>query len=151
MKDGIEIRRMEAGDIGAVAAIEADSFSIPWTPNGFKTALDRRDTIFFVAERKGEILGYVGFYISIDEADITNIAVAKTERRQGIGRSLMENVKSVCEKKGVRMIGLEVRAGNEPAKELYSGMGFKEVGVRKDFYRCPTEDACVMIWFKEDE
>ena len=98
-----------------------------------------------MAEREGRILGYAGFYISIDEADITNIAVESHSRRQGIGRALMEKVIDTCENKGVRMIGLEVRAGNEPAKRMYSDLGFKEVGVRKGFYEHPTEDACVMI------
>ena len=146
---GVEIRRMESTDAEAVAAIEASVFSVPWTLNGFKSALERRDTIFYVAVEGGRILGYAGFYISIDEADITNIAVEVEARRRGIGRSLMERVIDTCENKGVQMIGLEVRAGNEAAKRMYANLGFKEVGVRKGFYEHPTEDACVMIRYTE--
>ena len=144
------IRRMEPEDIEAVAAIEAATFSVPWTVNGFKSALERRDTIFYVAEKDGMIVGYAGFYISVDEADITNVAVEESTRGQGIGQALMEKVIETCDNKGVLMIGLEVRAGNEPAKKLYSGLGFKEVGRRKNFYEQPTEDACVMIRSGED-
>ena len=145
MMGDMKIRRMVPEDAEAVARIEADSFSMPWTVNGFLTALERRDTIFYVAEKMGEILGYVGFYISIDEADITNIAVEKDFRRQGIGRLLMETVIDTCTRKDVQMLGLEVRAGNEPAKALYTELGFRAVGIRKGFYERPVEDACVMI------
>ncbi len=149
--EAVNIRRMVAGDAEEVAAIEAATFSVPWTVSGFKTALERRDTIFFVAEREKRIIGYAGFYISMDEADITNVAVAAGERKKGIGEMLMQAVIDTCKSKDVHMIGLEVRAGNEPAKQLYRKLGFKEVGLRKGFYEKPAEDACVMIRSGEDD
>ena len=151
MESRIEIRRMSEGDIPDVAAIEASSFSLPWSENGFKTALGRRDTVFYVATVDEKIVGYAGFYICLDEADITNIAVAPDYKRKGIGGRLMDSVISACSSKGVLMIALEVRAGNEPAKALYRKCGFQEVGLRKGFYSSPTEDACVMTKYLETE
>ncbi|MBR4808587.1 MAG: ribosomal protein S18-alanine N-acetyltransferase [Lachnospiraceae bacterium] len=151
MDSRIEIRRMSEGDIPDVAAIEASSFSLPWSENGFRTALGRRDTVFYVATVEGRIAGYAGFYICLDEADITNIAVTSDHRRKGIGARLMDEVISACSLKGVLMIALEVRAGNEPAKALYRKCGFQEVGLRKGFYSSPTEDACVMTRYLETE
>lgn len=145
------IRRMEPEDIEPVAAIEAATFSEPWSVNGFKSALERRDTIFYVAYDEDKILGYVGFYYGIDEADITNVAVAEGARGQGIGEMLIANVLMTCSMKGIGMIGLEVRAGNAPAIALYHKLGFEQVGIRKDFYSKPTEDALVMTKYFETE
>ena len=151
MESRIEIRRMCETDIPAVAAIEAGTFSLPWSENGFRTALGRRDTVFFVATVDERIVGYAGFYTCLDQADITNVAVSSEYKRRGIGTRLMDAVITACLSKGVLMIALEVRAGNESAKALYRKCGFEEVGLRKGFYSSPTEDACVMTRYLETE
>lgn len=142
----VDIRRMQAGDVPEVAAIEKDNFSEPWSDNGFLTALEREDTVFLVAEDcTGHITGYCGFYYSYTDGEITNVAVDKNHRRQGIGRRLLEEVDIICREKGLESLTLEVRFNNEAAVELYKSMGYKEVGIRKNFYVRPTEDARVMI------
>lgn len=140
------IRRMQAGDIPAVAAIEKDNFSEPWSDNGFFTALEREDTVFLVAEDSvGRIAGYCGFYYSYTDGEITNVVVDKEYRRQGIGRRLLEEIDIICKDKGLESLTLEVRFNNEAAVELYKKMGYEEAGIRKNFYVRPTEDARVMI------
>lgn len=142
----VKIRRMLVSDIEQVAAIEADNFSEPWSAQGFETALDREDTIFLVAaDERDSIMGYLGFYYSYADGEITNVAVDKEYRRQGIGRRLLEEVDIICQDKGIESLTLEVRFNNKAAIELYKGMGYEEAGIRKNFYVRPTEDARVMI------
>ena len=101
-----------------VMPIEEANFSIPWTETGFFTFLIRDDALFLVAEEDGEILGYLGILISFDESEITNVCVAEKARRRGIGRALMEELFRRMQERKVRVIHLDVRIGNTPARNL---------------------------------
>ena len=146
-----DVRLMTPEDIPQVAVLERATFSEPWTESGFKSALDRRDTIFYVACVEDKIIGYAGFYYCLDEANITNVAVNKEYRGQGIGEMLVSSILLECTRRNLATIGLEVRAGNEAAIGLYTKLGFEKVGVRKNFYRLPHEDAFVMTKYIETE
>ena len=77
------IRPMEPEDIEAVAAIESQSFSMPWSQNGFMEALKMEHNIILVADEDGEILGYECTYVSFEEGELTNIAVKKNSGEAG--------------------------------------------------------------------
>ena len=124
--------------------IEEANFSIPWTETGFFTFLIRDDALFLVAEEDGEILGYLGILISFDESEITNVCVAEKARRRGIGRALMEELFRRMQERKVRVIHLDVRIGNTPARNLYESLGFVQDGMRKGYYDLPKEDAVLM-------
>ncbi|MCR4842945.1 MAG: ribosomal protein S18-alanine N-acetyltransferase [Eubacterium sp.] len=138
------IRTMEPGDIPAVSSIERECFSRPWQPSDFEDAVVNPDTLFVVSELDGEVAGYVGAYISLDECEITNVAVGKAYRRRGVGRELIDGFSRRLVQRGVCRIHLEVRCSNEGAIALYEGAGFERVGVRPGFYRDPKEDAILM-------
>ena len=138
------IRTMQKGDVAAVAALEAQIFSMPWSAAGFADTLPREDVIFLVAYEQDELLGYVGIYCTLDEGEITNVAVAPAARRRGIARALLTELKQQLACRNVARIVLEVRVSNEPAIRLYEQMGFSVLGVRKNFYEKPTEDAYIM-------
>ncbi len=166
----IQIRIMRNEDIPSVAALEQAVFSEPWTEDGFAAALAQEGNCFVVAvagipaadadfpeENKSEapgrepaecshekVIGYCGLYTAADEGEITNVAVAETYRRGGAGSALVGAVKKTAQQWGICRIFLEVRASNTAAQSLYKKEGFKTVGVRKDFYRKPAEDALVM-------
>lgn len=139
------IRTMQKGDVAAVAALEAQIFSMPWSAAGFADTLLREDVIFLVAYEQDELLGYVGIYCTLDEGEITNVAVAPAARRRGIARALLTELKRQLTCRNVAQIVLEVRVSNEPAIRLYEQMGFSVLGVRKNFYEKPTEDAYIMV------
>ena len=139
------IRTMQKGDVAAVAALEAQIFSMPWSAAGFADTLLRKDVIFLVAYEQDELLGYVGIYCTLDEGEITNVAVAPAARRRGIARALLTELKRQLACRNVAQIVLEVRVSNEPAIRLYEQMGFSMLGVRKNFYEKPTEDAYIMV------
>lgn len=139
------IREMTATDIGEVAALEAEIFSVPWSLQGFADTLAREDILFLVAYEGEKLLGYVGVYCAADEGEITNVAVAQPARRCGVGRALIEALIRMLADRSVFRIVLEVRTSNEPAIRLYEQEGFVVVGTRNNFYEKPAEDAYVMV------
>ena len=139
------IREMTAADIEAVAQLEAGIFSMPWSAQGFSDTLYREDVLFLVACENERLLGYVGVYCTADEGEITNVAVAQSARRCGVGRALLQQLIEKLAQRGIFRIVLEVRVSNEPAVCLYRQEGFAVVGTRKNFYEKPTEDAYVMV------
>lgn len=138
------VREMQVEDLEQVMEIEQDLFSVPWTKEGFFTFLTRDHAMFLVVEEKGEILGYCGLLIVLDEGDITNVAVKRNRQNEGIGKFLMESLIRLATDLGVTTIHLEVRAGNEKAIRLYERVGFTRDGIRKKYYTDPTEDAVLM-------
>ena len=137
------VRRMTIEDIQAVAEIEKKCFSLPWSEKSFEDSISREDTIFLVCE-EGSITGYIGMYISFDEASITNVAVSPEFRKKGYGEQLVAEAKLAAKESNAESIFLEVRVSNEPAISLYKKMGFEELGIRKKFYEHPVEDAIIM-------
>ena len=137
------VRKMRPEDVAAVAEIEKECFSQPWSEKSFDESISRADTIFLVCEDE-IITGYIGMYVSFDEASITNVAVSQKFRKQGMGELLVSNAKLAAKDVNAEMIFLEVRVSNVPAISLYEKMGFEKLGVRKNFYDTPKEDAYIM-------
>lgn len=153
------VRKMTSEDVASVVAIEAQCFSLPWSEKSFQDSIVREDTIFLVCEmsatdyneesRQGAdglpcIAGYIGMYLSFDEASITNVAVSPEFRRKGCGEQLVAAAKQAAKEANAETIFLEVRVSNEPAISLYKGNGFENLGIRKKFYEHPVEDAYIM-------
>lgn len=137
------IRRMTFEDVKSVAQIEAECFSMPWSENGFEDSLAREDTVFLVCVDEG-VVGYIGMYLSFEEGEITNVAVTPSYRQRGCGNLLIEAVKKEAKARNAECVILEVRVSNEPAISLYKKNGFEEIGIRKNFYEHPKEDAIIM-------
>ena len=145
MGDGqLLIRPMEERDIAQAARIEAESFSTPWSAEAFRKSLALDYTIFLTAEWEGRVAGYCGCYVSLEEAEITNVAVKEELRGRGIARALLLELLRQGEARSAKAFLLEVRAGNASAIRLYEGLGFEREGLRRNFYEQPREDALVM-------
>ncbi|MFO7660590.1 MAG: ribosomal protein S18-alanine N-acetyltransferase [Candidatus Cloacimonadaceae bacterium] len=132
---------MREDDLDAVYKIETETFSNPWLREFFEIGLQHDS---FVAEKDNEIAGYICALQVLDECTITNIAVRTQNRRQGIAVYMIKNVEEMMDKRDVRYYYLEVRASNVAAQALYHKLGYGKVGIRKDYYHHPTEDAIVM-------
>lgn len=139
----MRIRQMTEEDIPAVAQIEKECFSQPWSEQGFLDGM--KDAIFFVAEDP-QIVGYIGMYRMPPEGEITNVAVTQKMRGKGYGRELLLTMQRWAAEHEIDRIILEVRSKNEPAIQLYRTYGFEKIGVRKNFYQFPREDADIMEW-----
>lgn len=138
------IRQMQGQDVDAVAMLEQEIFSNPWSKKSFQDALQSEYTVYFVAEEEMGIIGYCGVWLSAETGDLCNMAVLPSCRRQGIGRRLQEKAIHSAIGRGAEEIFLEVRESNQAAFALYEKFGFQKTGIRKGYYRAPTEDAIVM-------
>ena len=140
------IRRMRLKDVDAVAAIENATFARPWSRESFRQEMTRNVAArYLVAEEDGQVVGYAGAWIILDESHITNIAVAKEARGRGIGRKLTAELLQVLSNLGAGYATLEVRVSNLPAQALYKSLGFVSVGKRKRYYEDNNEDAFLMV------
>lgn len=140
----ITITGMEISHVEAVAAIEDATFSEPWSAKAFSDAVLSNDYIYIVALDNDKVVGYAGCVMSMGEADITNIAVHKEYRRMGIGNELLTRLVKQMKNYGIEKVFLEVRESNNSARMLYNSNGFVEIGMRKNFYRKPDENAILM-------
>lgn len=138
------VRRMSEADLDQVLYIENASFSTPWSRATFEELLARGDADLWVASIAESIVGYAVVWYAADESELGNLAVAPDWRRRGIGRLLLDWSLEGAVRRGVEHMFLEVRVGNRGAQALYESRGFESVGLRRRYYRAPTEDARVL-------
>lgn len=138
------IREMNLADVPAIADLEKICFSDPWSENSITSELHNRLSYWLVAEDNGQIAGYIGSQSVLDGADVMNLAVSPSYRRQGIGQSLIKELVEHLRQRGIIALLLEVRVSNTPAITLYEKLGFVQVGRRPGYYRNPREDALIL-------
>ena len=144
--EGLKIRRMTVADAPDAARIEAETFAHPWPIADFQSEMTVNPVArYLVAECDGQILGFAGAHVILDEGHITNVAVRSAERGKGIGRMLMRELMQYAANLGVRYMTLEVRVSNQAAIALYRSLGFIQVSVRKKYYEDNGEDAWLMV------
>ena len=127
--------------------LEKICFSSPWNAQMLESQLPDDKHVFIVAERDGKVLGYVGMMYILDEGYISNVAVDPMFRRQGIADALIKELLSRADRLRLSFVTLEVRKSNEAARALYAKHGFSDVGLRKNYYDFPKEDAILMTKF----
>ena len=141
----MKIVKTEKEHIPQIARIAAESFPDPWTENGFMSSLDISGNIFLSAVENGETAGYIIGTADGDFAGIDSIAVSPRFRRKGIAEGLIRRFCEIAaQSDSCSSVSLEVRENNLPARALYKKCGFSEIGLRKNFYSAPRENAVVM-------
>jgi ribosomal-protein-alanine N-acetyltransferase len=91
------------------------------------------------------VIGFIVFWLVHDEVHVLNVAVAASARRRGVARLLMDEAAARGRASGARLATLEVRRSNEAALTLYRRLGYRQVGVRTNYYVDEGEDAIVMV------
>ena len=134
-------------DVDDLYDLEVSTFTIPWTKNSLENAIIDEKGIFVIAEKEGEVVGYIGMYKILEEGHINNIAVKRKYKGEGIATKLFYELKRIGAERGVEAYTLEVRVSNLPAINLYKKLGFKEEGRRKNYYPDTKEDALIM-WLR---
>ena len=140
----LTFREMMPEDAVAVEAVEQACFAIPWSRESFWKEAANENTCYLLALDGEQVIGYAGCWISFEEAQITNIAIAPDYRGQKVGTRLMAELIRLVKERGVTAMTLEVRPSNAPARALYAHYGFREAGVRKKYYHDNGEDAIIM-------
>jgi ribosomal-protein-alanine N-acetyltransferase len=133
-------------DLDGVLAIEEASFNNPTTRAWYEAELARPDVckVFVIRTPERSVAGFAAFWKVVDEMHINNLAVHPECRGQGLGRHLLARTLAAGYGMGVRRATLEVRRSNTAAQRLYAAAGFQVVGVRRDYYTQPVEDALVL-------
>ena len=141
----LRVEPMAVGDLDAVQDIERRSFRTPWPAHAYRTELEtNRLAHYLVARVSGQVVGYGGMWVMVDEAHITTFAVDPDWRRQGIGERLLLALLDLATGRNAREATLEVRLSNLPARRLYEKYGFRPVGLRPRYYSDDNEDALIM-------
>lgn len=136
---------MRPEELPEVLALEARAFEHPWTEQNMRGELDGAHShVALLRDADGSLLGYVVYWIVVDEATVLRVAVEPSRRRQGFAKRLVDDVLTQARGAGCRTVNLEVRRSNSGALGLYEGAGFNRIAVRAGYYRQPTEDAIVM-------
>jgi ribosomal-protein-alanine N-acetyltransferase len=133
-KPHVKLRPFVPSDLDRIIEIEESSFTVGAYSRSQFEEFYRDNLEFFVAEISGKVVGYIVGYISGETGEIDSIAVDPHFRRLGIGRSLCELIIEKFREMGIKTCFLEVRTTNEPAVRLYEKIGFKIVGILKNFY-----------------
>ena len=143
-----EIADVRLENIEDIENLEKQCFSVPWSRQALISQLPDDMHIFLAAfDGDGRVLGYVGMMYVLDEGYIYNVAVSPEFRRLGVADRLIESLVLRAKEKDLSFVTLEVRRSNAPAIELYRKNGFSDVGLRKNYYTKPTEDAILMTRF----
>ncbi len=141
----IEIRRMKMEDIPEVAAIDRNSFALPWTERSFKyEALENSAARCWVTTVDERVASMLVLWIIADEAHIATIATHSDFRRRGFAKKMLLKALVSAREEGVKKALLEVRARHVIAQKIYCDIGFVEVGRRPMYYRDNGEDAVLM-------
>jgi ribosomal-protein-alanine N-acetyltransferase len=135
-------------DVDEVMRIEQLAFLHPWSADLFRREMEHDWSTILVAEEPWEgghrLLGFIIFWLVHDEIHILNVATDPAQRRRGAAKALLRACLAQGREKGGRMATLEVRRSNKPAIDLYASFGFRNVGIRPNYYADEGEDAIVM-------
>lgn len=139
-----EIRPLTVSDAEKAYALLKASFSMPGeyqdTVNNLSNPLTRAIGMF----DGDKMIGYGAFWLLMEEAHVTHVAVLEELRGQGLGREMMQRVIQHASDCGAGFMELECRRGNAPALSMYHKLGFLRVGFKKNYYPDTNEDAVVL-------
>jgi [ribosomal protein S18]-alanine N-acetyltransferase len=144
MNVACEFLPMGRHDLAAVAAIEAEIESFPWSCQHFADSLANGHCAWVLREGV-DTVGYLVLMRAVDEVHLLTIGVARPRQRRGYGARLLQFGLDRTAALGARSMLLEVRISNAPAQALYRHFGFAEIGRRKSYYPAANgrEDALV--------
>ncbi len=143
----------EQSDSAQIAELEKKYFSEPWSEKSIADEINADNSIFLACKNtENKVIGYVSGRDNCGEFYINNIAVDENYRKNGVGFLLMSEIITRAKNSDCIFLTLEVRASNVAACMLYEKCGMEKVGVRKNFYRHPTEDGVLYtVYFNNTE
>lgn len=142
----ITVKKAEQCHVPQIAEIEKKSIPQPWSEAAFTAALEDEKAVTLAAFCGDILCGFITGVYLLDTADIYSVAVSENYRKKGVGKLLLEEFFNQLPNE-VQAVNLEVRESNSPAIKLYEKTGFQSVGLRKNFYQEPRENAVLMTKF----
>ncbi len=141
----MEIRRARAEDISAITAAEKEIFPDPWTERDINTSVSVDGSMCYCAVSDGVLYAYIIGRVIAPEGEIYRIATLPKYRGRGIAYRLLSYAVKTERGRGLERLFLEVREQNKPARALYNSFGFTEIGIRKNYYKDPADNAILMM------
>jgi len=139
------IRKAVPEDCDNILDLEKECFDIPWSRQSIFTDLENNKNAHYYVAVSEEVIGYIGMWLVLEDAQITNLAVTKEVRKCGIGLSLVNHLCEQVKLLGGNNITLEVSDKNTAAISLYTKAGFRPVSVRRKYYSHNDSDAIIML------
>ena len=143
--DNFQISTMTLEDFENIQDIFTSDFDSFWNPSILKQELLCDNSHFIVAKNEDEIIGFAGFKVLLEDADLMNIVVKKSYRNKGVGSLLLKNLMDLFFSFSLVSLYLEVNENNLPAIHLYQKFGFKKIDVRKNYY--PNHQNAIIMCF----
>lgn len=147
------LRPMHTADLAEVLQIERQVYAMPWSEGNFIDSLAAGYEAFVLRrapvlrDPRAQMLGYFLAMKGVDEMHLLNLSVAPEQQGQGLGRLMLDALCAICRAQACPQLWLEVRIGNQRAREVYRRYGFEEMGRRPAYYpvlQGPREDALLM-------
>lgn len=141
----VEILPLGHGDVDDMLAVEQGVTAFPWTRGNFLDSIAANYSVWG-CRVAGELIGYSVVMMALDEAHLLNLSVAGKRQRMGFGARLLRHAMQSARRAGATIVLLEVRPSNDRALTLYRHFGFRQIGVRRDYYAAAggREDALVL-------
>ncbi|OQW92188.1 MAG: ribosomal-protein-alanine N-acetyltransferase [Beggiatoa sp. IS2] len=137
---------MRERDLPNILAIENATYDFPWTRQIFQDCL-RIGYRAWVLEQDRKVTGYGLMTVGAGEAHLLNLCIHPNYQRCGYGRCLLEHLLKLAKHEAVDTLFLEVRPSNQAAIQLYTQVGFNQVGIRRGYYPSGNnarEDAIIL-------
>lgn len=141
----MDFRRSRPEDGFGISEIEELCFPDPWSYRSVVDLISTEGAMCFSAVDDGRVIAYVIGRLIAPEGEIYRVAVRPEYRRRGIAYRLLDYAMKSSRGAGLECAFLEVRSQNTAAVSLYRAYGFCEAGVRRGYYKCPDDDAIVML------
>lgn len=141
----MEIRKALPCDASRISELEKEIFSDPWSERSVTDTITLDGAMCYVALTDGELQAYILGRIIPPEGEIYRIATAPNKRKRGIAYRLLDYAVKCERGRGLEILFLEVRSKNIPAIALYKAYGFRDMGIRKNYYKNPDDDAVIMV------
>ena len=141
----VHFDKMQLIDLEDVMQIEINNYPVPWSHGVMKDCI-KSDYHCVAVKNNDKIIGYAILMTAFEESHLLNMCIDKEQQGQGIGRKLLKHLENICRYCHSKVFLLEVRESNPIAQRLYQSFGFKQIGIRKNYYGCieGRENAIVM-------
>ena len=133
-RTSISFNRLTSIEIPSVLFIEEQNSDYPWTQLQFTSSIENSNNLSYCLSLDGKTIGYLIAMLTLDTADILNIGIKTSFKRQGHGTALLNHFIGDLRKRNISEILLEVRAGNKSAIQFYKKQGFEKISVRENYY-----------------
>ncbi len=140
----VHIRWMIRRDMPEVLNIENECFNYPWSEQQFVKYLAQRNVVGMVAERQERVQGFMVYELHPHQLTLTNFAVHPDWQRTGVGRSLIEKLRSKMSAERRQVVQAVVAEYSVNAQLFFRSMGFVAVRTLKEHHKDEGMDGIQM-------